>query len=90
MHKSPGNPVNEAYEETADYRAQVRDLRLQLAALSRRVEELEATAFQLVDEEEVILVAVPDTRKPCDGSTSGSCSLMKYIGGRPRSFHPEF
>ena len=82
--------MKETDHETADFQAQVRDLRLWLAALSRRVEELEASTFQLVDEEEVILVAVPDTKKPCEGGTSGSCSQMKYIGGRPRSFHPEF
>lgn len=41
---------------------QVRDLQLRVAALSRRVEELEATAFQLVDEDEIILVAVPRAR----------------------------
>lgn len=90
MHASTGYPVNETDHETADFRAQVRDLQLWLAALSRRVEELEASAFQLVDEEEVILVAVPDTRKLCDGCDSGSCSLIKFIGGRPHSFHPEF
>lgn len=42
---------------------QIRDLQLRLAALSRRVEELETTTFKLVDEEEVILVAVPSIRK---------------------------
>jgi len=38
--------------------AQIQDLWLRVAALSRRVEALEATTFQLVDEEEIILVAV--------------------------------
>ena len=41
---------------------QIRDLQLKVAALSRRVEELEATAFQLVGEEEIILFAVPRAR----------------------------
>ena len=40
--------------------AQIYDLRLRAAALSRRIEELEATTFQIVDEEEIILVAVPN------------------------------
>ena len=35
------------------------ELRTWVEALTRRVEELEATAFQLMDEEEVILVAIP-------------------------------
>lgn len=43
---------------------QIRDLQLRVAALSRRVEELEATAFQLAGEEEIILVAVPRARTP--------------------------
>ena len=41
---------------------QIRDLQLRVAALSRRVEELEATAFKLVEEEGIILVAVPRAR----------------------------
>lgn len=90
MYTSAGNPSKEIDQETADFPAQIRDLRLWLAALSRRVEELEASTFQLVEEEEVILVAVPNTRKLCDAGIGGSCSLMKFIGGRPRSFHPEF
>ncbi len=90
MNTSTRNPVNETDQKTTDFRAQVRDLWLWVAALSRRVEELEASAFQLVDEEEVILVATPNTRKLCDCGVSGNCSLMKYMGGRPRSFHPEF
>jgi hypothetical protein len=43
---------------------QIRDLQLRVAALSRRVEELEATTFQLMGEEEIILVAVPRARTP--------------------------
>lgn len=37
--------------------AQLQELRMWVEALSRRLEELEATAFQLVDDEEIILVA---------------------------------
>ena len=36
----------------------IRELREWIASLSRRVEELEATAFQLVDDEDVILVSL--------------------------------
>ena len=43
---------------------QMRDLQLRVAALSRRVEELETTAFQLAGEEEIILIAVPRARTP--------------------------
>jgi hypothetical protein len=41
---------------------QIWDLKLRVTSLSRRVEELEATAFQLMGEEEIILVAVPRAR----------------------------
>lgn len=47
------------FPDEASIEAQIKDLRLRVAALSRRVEELEATTFQLVDEEEIILLAVP-------------------------------
>jgi len=47
------------FPEKASIEKQIQDLRLRVAALSRRVEELEATTFQLVDEEEIILLAVP-------------------------------
>ena len=46
------------FPDKASIEAQIQDLRLRVAALSRRVEELEATTFQLVDEEEIILLAV--------------------------------
>lgn len=42
-----------------DSELRLRELGERIKALTRRVEELEATAFQLVDEEEVVLVAVP-------------------------------
>jgi len=45
-----------------DLEASVAELRGWVEALSRRVEDLEHSAFQLVDEEEVVLVAVPRGR----------------------------
>jgi hypothetical protein len=45
-----------------DLEASVGELRGWVEALSRRVEDLEHSAFQLVDEEEVVLVAVPRGR----------------------------
>ena len=48
--------------ETHDLEASVGELRGWVETLSRRVEELEHSAFQLVDEEEVVLVAVPRGR----------------------------
>jgi len=42
--------------------ASVKELRGWVEALSRRVEELEHSTFQLEDEEEVVLVAVPRGR----------------------------
>jgi hypothetical protein len=45
-----------------DLEALVGELRGWVEALSRRVEDLEHSAFQLVDEEEVVLVAVPRGR----------------------------
>jgi len=42
---------------------QIYDLQLRVAALFRRVEELEATTFQLVEEEEIILIAVPNAER---------------------------
>ncbi len=89
MHASTGSPVKETDRGKDDFQAQLNDLRFWLAALSRRVEELEASAFQLVDEEEVILVAMPNTGKLCDGGVGGSCSLLKFMGGRPHTFSPE-
>jgi TolA-binding protein len=52
------------YPDLTSTSEQIRDLQLRVAALSRRVEELEAKAFQLVGEEEIILVAVPRARTP--------------------------
>ena len=42
--------------------ASVKELRGWVEALSRRVEELEHSAFQLADQEEVALVTVPGRR----------------------------
>jgi len=42
--------------------ASVEELRGWVEALSRRVEELEQSAFQLADQEEVVLVTVPRRR----------------------------
>ena len=42
--------------------ASVEELRGWVEALSRRVEELEHSAFQLADQEEVALVTVPGRR----------------------------
>ncbi len=39
--------------------SQLLELREWLEAVTRRLEQLEATAFQLNDEEEVLLIAVP-------------------------------
>ena len=49
------------FPDNASIEAQILDLRLRVDALSRRVEELEATTFQLVDEEEIILFTVHNT-----------------------------
>jgi hypothetical protein len=46
----------------SDVESQLRELREWLKANTRRIEELEATAFQLLDEEEVLLVTVPRKR----------------------------
>jgi len=43
----------------ADIGKQILELKAWVDALTRRIEELEATAFQLRDEEDVILIAVP-------------------------------
>ena len=49
--------------KTYELEASVEKLRGWVEALSRRVEELEHSAFQLADQEEVVLVAVPRRRK---------------------------
>lgn len=43
----------------ADIRKQILELKAWVEALTSRIEELEATAFQLRDDEDVILIAVP-------------------------------
>lgn len=48
--------------KTYELEASVEKLRGWVEALSRRVEELEHSAFQLADQEEVVLVAVPRRR----------------------------
>ena len=45
--------------DTTNLETLIRDLKGWVEALARRVEDLEATAFQLVENEEVILVTVP-------------------------------
>jgi hypothetical protein len=47
----------------SDVESQLRELREWVKANSRRIEELEATAFQLLDEDEVLLVAIPRKRE---------------------------
>ena len=46
-----------------ELRRELRLLRGWVEANTRRIEELEATAFQLDDAEEVLLVAVPKVKK---------------------------
>ena len=45
--------------DAPDLESQLLELRAWLEAVTRRIEQLEATAFQLNDEEEVLLIAVP-------------------------------
>ena len=42
-----------------ELKSQVRELRKWIEALTRRIEDLESSAFQLQDHEEVILVTLP-------------------------------
>ncbi len=49
--------------ELEELRRELRLLRGWVEANTRRIEELEATAFQLDDAEEVLLVAVPKVKK---------------------------
>jgi len=49
--------------ELEELRRELRLLRGWVEANTRRIEELEATAFQLDDAEEVLLVAVPKFEK---------------------------
>jgi len=46
-------------EDKSDLEAQLLELREWVRANIRRIEELEATAFRLLEEEEVIIIAVP-------------------------------
>jgi len=45
--------------DKADIESQLRELREWVRANTRRIEELEATAFKLLEEEEVLIIAVP-------------------------------
>lgn len=45
-------------EEERDLRAMILELREWVMANARRIENLEATAFQLEEEEEILLIAV--------------------------------
>ena len=45
--------------DKSELESQIRELREWVRANTRRIEELEATTFQLLDEEEVLLVAIP-------------------------------
>ncbi len=45
--------------DAEELKSQIRELREWLGALTRRIEDLESSAFQLEDHEEVILVALP-------------------------------
>ncbi|MFQ6052826.1 MAG: hypothetical protein ACE5OO_01170 [Candidatus Bathyarchaeia archaeon] len=46
----------------SDLRSQLQELRKWVSANTRRIEELEATAFQLLDAEEVLIIAIPNRR----------------------------
>lgn len=48
--------------DKSDLESQLRELREWIRANTRRIEELEATSFQLLDEEDVLIIAVPDRR----------------------------
>ncbi len=58
------DPINGrgAHSHIAKLEAEIKTLRKRLEANTRRIEELEATSFQLQDEEEVVLVTVPRRR----------------------------
>jgi hypothetical protein len=45
-------------EDAGDLKAMILELREWVMANARRIEELEATAFQLEGEEEILLIAV--------------------------------
>jgi hypothetical protein len=54
--------------DDSDVESKLRQLTEWVKANTRRIEELEATAFQLLDEDEVLIVAIP-RRRMC-GSVS--------------------
>lgn len=47
----------------SDVESQFRELKEWVKANTRRIEELEATAFQLLDEEDVLIVVIPRKRR---------------------------
>jgi len=49
--------------EISDIESELHNLREWIKANSRRIEELEATAFQLAEVEEVLIVAIPKTQR---------------------------
>jgi len=49
--------------EISDIESELRTLMEWVKANSRRIDELEATAFQLADVEEVFIVAIPKTQR---------------------------
>jgi hypothetical protein len=46
--------------DTEELKSQIRELRAWIGTLMRRIEDLESSAFQLQDHEEVILVTMPN------------------------------
>jgi hypothetical protein len=57
--RCPGDARIDQINSVSDVASQLRELREWVNALTRRIEELESTAFQLADEEEVLLIVVP-------------------------------
>lgn len=59
-----GQDMIEMNEErkVRELESQVRDLIGRVRILTRRIEELEATSFQLVEDEEVLLITLPKRR----------------------------
>jgi prefoldin subunit 5 len=45
--------------DTEELKSQIKELRAWIRALTRRIEDLESSAFQLQEHEEVILVTLP-------------------------------
>jgi cell division protein FtsL len=49
----------EQINKCAELESQIQELREWIKANTRRIEDLEASAFQLLEEEEVLLITVP-------------------------------